>query len=115
MITLASFLTILGFFMFYSTSKRAALQFKIPLQQWANQHPKPAKCLFFTLTLIAYFICVAVLGWGGGSFSFLVILMTAGSLIVLLSPLKFFNLFTLIPIGVVSLLIEIYLTYNASK
>ncbi|MEH6657339.1 DUF3325 family protein [Leeuwenhoekiella marinoflava] len=92
MITIASSLALLGFYMVYSTSKRAKLALEYKLQKWAKENEHIGKFLGIGLLLISLICSITALGIGAGVFSFLVIVMTSGSLVVLLSPLRFFNL-----------------------
>ncbi|MDN3663863.1 hypothetical protein ACFFU1_14835 [Algibacter miyuki] len=110
MITLISTFAVLGFYMLYSTSKRAELTFKYKFQHSINQNEKTAKYLaliFFTSSL---FLSIITLGISSGIFSFLIVLMTVGSLVVLLAPLHFFNLPILIFIMMFCFVTEIFLT-----
>ncbi|QDO95253.1 hypothetical protein FNB79_15150 [Formosa sediminum] len=110
MVTLASSFSLFGFYMLYSTSKRAPLQFELQLQKRINENDKISKYCAVFLLLVSLLICIADLGIGAGAFSFLMILMTLGSLIVLVAPLRFFKLSTIVLITMLSLGIEIYLT-----
>tara|TARA_R110002049_G_scaffold305515_1_gene502346 strand:+ start:120466 stop:120798 length:333 start_codon:yes stop_codon:yes gene_type:complete len=109
MITVASAVTLIGFYFLYSTSKRADLLHKLQLQKWIAKKPKQAKTIGFTLLFLGLSLTIITLGWGSGTFSFLVILMTIGSLTVLISPLRFFSITSLIVILIAMLFIELYL------
>ena len=110
MITLISSLSLLGFYMFYSTSKRAPLTHKFRFQKWLNNNVKISKYIATCIFLISLIFCIFFLGLGAGIFSFIVILMTVGSLVVLIMPLRFINLSTVLILTILSFGIEIYLT-----
>ncbi|MFB9051611.1 hypothetical protein ACFFVB_00840 [Formosa undariae] len=110
MITLASSFALLGFYMLYSTSKRAPLTLELGFQKKINENIKISKYSAGFLLLLSLILCVIDLGTGAGVFSFLVVLMTVGSLIVLVAPLRFIKLSTLIIITILSFGIEIYLS-----
>ncbi len=109
MITLICSLALLGFYMLYSTSKRAELSLHYKLQQWIKGHGQIGKGMGTGLLLASFTISILYLGWGVGIFSFIVITITVGSLVVLLSPLRFFNLSTLIIGVLLSFGIEFFL------
>jgi len=110
MVTLATSFSFFGFYMLYSTSKRAPLQLELKLQKQINENEKISTYCAVFLLIVSLLLCIADLGIGAGAFSFLLILMTVGSLIVLVAPLRFFKLSTIILITMLSLGIEIYLT-----
>src|SRR5690606_1870228 len=88
MITTMLFFCLSGFVFFYFTSRRAVKAYQAPLTEWIGKHPATSRQVafgFFTGSIV-----LAVLKWGllGGFFSFLVIVMTIGSLVFLLQPLK---------------------------
>ncbi|HEA30986.1 MAG TPA: hypothetical protein ENH91_13505 [Leeuwenhoekiella sp.] len=113
MITLALSLCFIGFYFFYSTSQRAILKPKSSLQQWVAINNPNAKILGGALLFLSFIICMISLGAGAGTFSFLVILMTVASLVVICAPLHFFNRISLLSIFTLTLVFEIYITCYA--
>ena len=107
MVTLSFFLTFLGFYMFYNTSQRAKLNRTNGLEIWVQDHHQPAKYTGGFLFLVALILCILHVGVGSGIFSFLVMLMTVGSLIILLSPLQYINFRTVSGVFLLSILLEI--------
>ncbi|MBD8490702.1 hypothetical protein IFO69_18260 [Echinicola sp. CAU 1574] len=107
MITLAALLTFLGFFCFYNTSKRLKLSQSLGLEVWLQQNANKAKWIGGILLIVALLICLVAAGFAAGIFSFFILLMTAGSLIVILSPLKFINYKVLSVVFVLSLIFEL--------
>lgn len=101
MTTLSVTLSLIGFYMLYSGSKRAKLVLQYDFQKWLTENPKIGKFAGLVLLFISLITSVLSLGIGSGIFSFLVILMTMASLIVLISPLRFFNISALLVIAMV--------------
>ncbi|SHI53848.1 hypothetical protein SAMN04487911_10323 [Arenibacter nanhaiticus] len=106
MVTLAICFTFIGFYLNYLTSKRAQLTNDF-LLVWAKQKPKRTKISGLLLLLLGLTCTVYCLGWTSGLLSYSVILMTFGSLIVLVSPLHFFTLKRTVILALVLFLIEI--------
>lgn len=91
MATLIVFIIFMGFFLLYNTSKKADLNRSFFLEKIAQDNPKPSKITGVLLMLIA--LAGSILHWGTGSgiFAFFVILMTVGSAVVLIAPLRYVN------------------------
>lgn len=113
MITLALAFCFIGFYFFYSTSQRAILGPRSSLQQWVTINTGKAKMLGSALLFLSFIACLLSLGAASGTFSFLVILMTVASLVILCAPLHFFNNTALFVLFVLALISEIYITYYA--
>lgn len=109
MVTLAICLTFIGFVFTYSTSKRALLA-NGPMTNWAKEHSVTSNALGIFLMLGGMFCAMYVLGVASGIFSFLVLLMAVGSLIVLLSPLHMVSGVLVAVFMVLSFILECYLT-----
>ncbi|UCS91677.1 hypothetical protein KZP23_13060 [Echinicola marina] len=107
MITLATILTFIGFFCFYNTSKRQQLSQSLGFERWLQQNSLRSKYLGGGLFILALLLCYVEAGFGAGVFSFFILLMTAGSLVVLLSPLRFVHYKILILIFVMCLIFEL--------
>lgn len=88
MITVSIFLTLIGFELFYQTSKKTELHRSERLARWFGANEKPAKSYGLVLLAMALALSIVQLGIGSGIFAFLCILMLIGSLVVLLSPLR---------------------------
>ena len=106
MVTLSILIALIGFYMLYSTSKRAKLTLQYDFQKWVIENQKNSKIIGLTLLIVSAILSMFFLGFGAGLFSFLVVIMTIGSLVVLISPLRFFNLSTLIIIAIVCFGVE---------
>lgn len=107
MATLLIFLLTFTFFMLYSTSNRADLQFDYPLQRWFHTHKKKTQRLGLLLLLLSFILYVKV--WSvSGIFAWLIGLMTVGSLIVVLMPLRVLSFKKVMVLFLCSLLIELF-------
>lgn len=95
--------------MLYSTSKRAKLILQYSFQKWITKNPKNGKFSGLVLLSISLMISVLSLGLGSGIFSFIVIIMTIASLVVLISPLHFFNFSKLLIIATIHFGVEFFI------
>ncbi|KDN56658.1 hypothetical protein [Flavobacterium seoulense] len=109
MITLVSLIVFLAFFVLYNTSKKATLATNFQAERWIQQNPKPSRFIGLGLLLIAYILLLSIKAAGVSSFLFLIQIMTIGSLVVILAPLKIINYKLIIGIICISTFLEIYL------
>lgn len=86
MIVLISILIFLGFYAFYSTSKRAKLN-NTKVDIWLQNSPKVANAIGWGCIIGGFYVLIHHLGIGAGIFTAIIILMTVGSLIIVVSPL----------------------------
>lgn len=107
MITLIVCLTALGFMLAYYTSKRAQIP-RTPLADWSRKNGSKSNTMGVVFMILGLLGSIYQLGITSGIFSFLVILMTVGSLTVLVYPLHFIPKKVLVSIAILFLLIEIY-------
>jgi len=77
--------------MFYYTSKRAVLSYDYSFEKWMNNNPKQTKITALIFLLLAYSLWLFSKATGSGTLLFFIQLMTIGSLIILLKPLKVIN------------------------
>lgn len=76
-----------SFYMLYNTSKRAGLRRDI-FSTWLQQHMLFSKITGLILLFVSFSTLIATEGLGVGIFIGFLALMTFGSLIILLVPLK---------------------------
>lgn len=97
----------IGFLCFYFTSERAVKGYQSKVIDWIRLHRPESKVL--AGVFMAASVMLSLLQWGllGGVFSFLVILMTIGSLVFLLQPLKPVHPVVLMATGVFICVLEI--------
>lgn len=96
-----------GFILNYLSSKRVILTSNTGLRAWAVANTSASRCLGLAALTLGLILHTMHLGLGSGVFSFLVILMTAGSLIVLLYPLNVFKFRALLLVFAISLSLEL--------
>jgi len=105
-LTLTNLLVFAGFYLWYATSKRARVAETFGFESWALRQKRQARVLAGSLLLGGLFTAAASYGLGAGIFLYLVVLMTLGSLIILLYPLNLLNRVTVPAIFLFSFLIE---------
>ncbi|CAM3575854.1 hypothetical protein [Flavobacterium chungbukense] len=110
MITIASLIVFLAFYTLYYTSKRAVLSYDLGFEKWMKDNPKPTKLIGLSLLVTAYAMWLVTQSLGCGTLMFFIQLMTIGSLIVILQPLKKVNSKALLALLVFVALLELY--YN---
>ncbi|SNR23924.1 hypothetical protein [Flavobacterium sp. ov086] len=110
MITIASLIVFLAFYTLYYTSKRAVLSYDLGFEKWMKNNPKQTKITGLVLLAGAYTIWLFTQSFGCGTLMFFIQLMTIGSLIIILAPLKKVNSKVLLAILIMAVLLELY--YN---
>ena len=108
MITIASLIVFLAFYTLYYTSKRAVLSYDLGFEKWMQKNPKQTKITGVFLLLSAYFLWLYTQSFGCGTLMFFIQLMTIGSLIILLTPLKKISPTVLLIIFIAIALLEFY-------
>lgn len=108
MITIAVCILFLAFYTLYYTSKRVRLSYNIGFEKWMKKNPNPTKIIGITLLATAYVLWISATALGVGSLLFVIALMTIGSLIVILKPLKIIPIQTIIALFAIIGIIEIY-------
>ncbi|QDO92562.1 hypothetical protein FNB79_00710 [Formosa sediminum] len=91
MITLSILLVIIAFYLHYTTSQKMKSENVLGIEPLLNQHTNLCKILSYILLSISCILTINVFGLAAGMFSFVIYLMTFGSLIILLVPLQLFN------------------------
>lgn len=107
MLTVSIFLIFIGFYFLYITSKRADYRSELGIYKWGHANAFQSKYIGILLIVLGLLLDIYLLGWGSGIFSFFVVLMTLASLIILISPIRFFSLKSIVVIGILALLLEI--------
>lgn len=90
MTLLALVIQILAFYLLYNASKRAQVRNDV-FSTWLQGHVLFSKIAGSILLTVAFSLFIVAEGLGVGVFIGLLTLMTAGSLIVLFTPLKLRN------------------------
>ncbi len=96
MITTSILLNILGFYIFYATSKKTIYLPKLGFENKVQDHTLIAKSIALIVLSISLYLNTHSLGIVSGTLTFFIFLMTFGSLIILTAPLGLVNYYTLI-------------------
>lgn len=107
MTTILSFITFIGFFLAYNTSKKAKLKRSLYIEKGAQDHPKQAKVIGLGLLLLVLVGCVFYWGVTSGIFGFLILIMTVGSLVIVLGPIPMIRYKLVGVLFIISLFIEL--------
>ncbi|MWB95912.1 hypothetical protein GON26_16215 [Flavobacterium sp. GA093] len=110
MITIASLIVFLAFYTLYYTSKRATLSYDLGFEKWMQKNPRQTKLTGLGLLLLAYTTWLFAHALCCGTLLFFIQLMTIGSLIIILAPLKKVNIKIVFLLFVIVALLEFY--YN---
>ncbi len=108
MISIVSLTAFLAFYILYNTSKRAILTNDLQIESWIQEHPKPSRLLGLGILAIAYSILIAHKALGASTLIFLIQIMTIGSLVVILAPLKIINYKWILGMLFLAVFFEIY-------
>jgi hypothetical protein len=108
MITIASLIVFLAFYTLYYTSRRAVLSYDLGFEKWMQKNPKQTKITGLVLLLTAYGFWLFTQSLGCGTLLFFIQLMTLGSLIVILTPLKKISRLTLLSLFIIVAFLEFY-------
>lgn len=88
MISIVSFLIFIGFYALYYTSKKTYVSYDKGFEQWIKKNTRSTKYFGLLLLLSAFFVLLLEQAIGSGTLIYFILLMTIGSLIIILSPLK---------------------------
>ncbi|MEO8254051.1 MAG: hypothetical protein ABI554_06645 [Flavobacterium sp.] len=108
MISIVSFLIFIGFYTLYYTSQKTYVSYEKPYEKWIQENTKPCKYIGVLVLLSAFFLLVFEKALGSGTLLFFIQLMTIGSLIIILSPLKIIKPLFVILLFVAASCIEYY-------
>ena len=91
MVTLISLLTFVAFYLLYSTSKKMAAASELGAEKWIGEHKKASQLASLALMILSLGLSCFYWGIGSGTFTYIILLMTVASLIILLAPLRLMN------------------------
>lgn len=109
MISLISLSIFLAFYLLYNTSKKAALSNDLRIQKWIQQNQQLSKIVSASVFIITYTTFITIKSIGAASLIYCIQIMTIGSLVVILTPLKLLNYKAILLIFVISFTSEILL------
>lgn len=110
MLSIIIILVFIGFYLLYATSKRAQALPRNRVQQWVFKNNGLGKPMGLLTLIISQTLSIYSFGLGVGVFSFLVILMTVASTVVLVAPLRFFSNLSLAFIFFIILALELFIS-----
>ncbi len=96
----------LAFYIFYNTSEKSVKNHVLGFEKWIQKKKGFAKTTGLFMLINAYVILLFYFGFGAGSLLFFIILMTFGSLIIVLTPLKMINYKNMLLVVLFSLCVE---------
>lgn len=111
MFTFICFLFLTGFLLWMNTSQRVTQPAKTGLMAALSARPVQSKWLATLLFAAALLLAVCMLGPGSGIFASVVILMTAGGLIVLLRPFHYLGIRSVLFILMICFILELLSDY----
>lgn len=106
MISIASLILFLGFYILYNTSKKAQLYTVFKIEKWFQKNERTGKIIGVSLLLIPFIILIPVKGLGAGTFIWFIMLMAISSLTIIISPIKLINYKTLIFVFLIGFILE---------
>ena len=109
MISTILLILFLSFYVLYNTSKKVAIYPHLKIENLVQQHSKIAKLIGLVFLLITLYLMIQILGGASGTLIFFIALMTIGSIIILLAPLKYITYKNLALFFVLSICIEFLL------
>lgn len=106
MATGITFLTFLAFYLLYRTSQKMAAVDTLGLEKWTGTHKRASQYASLALMILSLGLSCFYWGFGSGTFTFFIVLMTVASLVILLAPLRLLNYTFLTLIFACSLIFE---------
>jgi hypothetical protein len=109
MVSLLALFVFIGFYFWYAGSERVKPDGVLGVESLIRKHSYIGKTVGTAFLILSCSLSVLYLGFGAGIFTFFILLMTLGSLIILLAPLGLLNYKTLLPVLALMLFVEIIL------
>jgi len=96
-----------GFFFLYNTSKRAKLSPVGTWDTWIQAHPVFSKQIGIALIVLSFIVLIWKDGAGVGAITASLLLMTAGSCMIILAPFHYLRLKHILFISTLSFILEL--------
>ena len=109
MISIISIILFLGFYTLYNTSKRAQLYDTFKIKKWFQKNELFGKIFGLTLLLISLILLINTNGITSGILIWFIMLMTIGSLIIIIAPFRIINYKTLLICFSAIFILEIFM------
>lgn len=97
----------IGFIFWMNTSQRISWPDKSGILARTATNPVYSRAVAFTFFLIGTILLVALLGWGSGLFSAIIVLMTVASLVVLFFPFRYLSIKGIVIIYICAITLEL--------
>lgn len=108
MISIVSLLVFFAFYALYNTSQKACLSNTLSVEKWLQNNPKPSKILGLGLFALGFSILLFEKAIGSSALIFIILIMSIGSLTVIIAPLKIISNKLLFGLFSISFLLEFY-------
>ncbi len=111
MASIILFLVFIAFYVLCNTSKKAVLNSHFGFEGWLAKQHRTSRLLGLFILVMSCLLSTICFGIGTGVLYFFIVLMTLGSLIVLLNPIKLLKPAAILAVFVISLCFE-FLIFN---
>jgi len=101
-------LMICSFYLLYHLSARIKVTTYTPVLKYLQQRPSFSRVASLIFMILAAVLSIQQLGIGSGIFNFILVLMGAGSLIVVLVPFRYMTIVHLLVIYLLSISLELF-------
>ncbi|MEO9571717.1 MAG: hypothetical protein ABJH82_01475 [Polaribacter sp.] len=109
MISITIFIVFISFYLFYKTSKKTVKHSPKKLDKWIVKNNPFTKIIASILLLISIIANIYLFGFTSGFLLFFILLMTVGSLIIMIAPLKLIQYKSVLILFITSLLFELFI------
>ncbi len=109
MVSIATFIVFISFYLFYNTSKKTLKYNFYKLDSCIDENILLTKIIATILLIISIVLNIYLYGFGAGSLLFFILFMTIGSLIIIATPLKLISYKSVLYIFMASLLSELFI------
>jgi hypothetical protein len=109
MISIAFLILFMAFYILYNTSQKVIKSPVFGFETWAHKNNKKAKLLGITLLFASCFLLCLSFGFGAGMLLFFVVLMTFGSLVIMLTPIQITKPKSIVFIFLIALFTEFFI------
>jgi len=101
-------LLICSFYLLYHLSARMKVAACLAISKYLQQQPSLSRIVSLTLMMLAAVLSICHLGIGSGIFSFILVFMSAGCLVVAIAPFRYISMIHLLAIYLLSISLELF-------
>ncbi|KGL62984.1 hypothetical protein PHEL85_0012 [Polaribacter sp. Hel1_85] len=109
MVSITIFIVFISFYLFYKTSKKTIKHSPKKLDKWIVNNNQLTKIIASILLLNSIIASIYLFGFASGFLLFFILLMTVGSLIIIVAPLKLIQYKSVFILFISSLLFELFI------